>query len=681
MALLILVCAVIALRGAVLLHDHSLHSIDGAMQTWFALDNFASGRQLGAEFQSYLGIVMILALLPAFWALGETLFASTMAAQMLVILGAIGSAYGVVWMVRWIAPARRWMAAIILVFGFYYVGAWLAAPLGLTYPLLFEPGVSLRPVRGLLPVLVLPVFVIALRRIMRARDLRTVALSGAGLGLVAGAGLLWSNDAGIPLVIALAIGLASALLSRFKQLIAAVSGFVLACGASAAAILVAVTHGEPEGWLHYNFIAVAGDQFWYFAPWERESRVLSLIDLWRIPLGGEPLSVLSLLLLTACVLLALAQRLRGRGDPLRKGAFIFVGSSLIGTALIPQIGGHIGGEYNHITFLLGLCAPLILWQAQVLRLVRSLVKATKPALALLAVGAASVIMIGVEGIRLTSTFSASERSIYAESLGFYVTPNHAADLAAMERLSAHWDEQGVPEDLRLLSVYTSTLDIAAGTESPSPVGSLIHALGPKYRADFAALVSEAEVEAVTTIAPDYSGWEGWVRRANWHVFRALIENYEPIARNDQQVLWVRRAAPIEVIAEARCAVASPSNNALVLSVESEQPGWASLTLQRQHPFGQGRTALLTVSESSPATARAKGEPWSDFPRYGSANSERLELFAPVEPGQATTLTLEVLDRSDIGAASCTAKLYQAPDFETLESLPKGVDRYLAERGQ
>ena len=57
-----LVAAIVTLRGNALLYDHSLNSIDGAMQTWFALDNFADGKQLGSDFQSYLGITVILGL-------------------------------------------------------------------------------------------------------------------------------------------------------------------------------------------------------------------------------------------------------------------------------------------------------------------------------------------------------------------------------------------------------------------------------------------------------------------------------------------------------------------------------------------------------------------------------------------------------------------------------------------
>ena len=201
------VCAtLIALRAASLLYDHSLHSIDGAMQTWFALGNFADGEQLGVAFQSYLGVTMILALLPLFWAFGGTLYASTLAAYAAVAIGVFASAYALVWMMRWVAPRERWAAALLLVFVFYLVGPLVADAIGLRYPLGFDPGVSLRPLRGALPVFVLPVFVWALRRI-RADGSSTAALI---LGAVAGLGLLWSNDAGIPLVLALVIALVAA---------------------------------------------------------------------------------------------------------------------------------------------------------------------------------------------------------------------------------------------------------------------------------------------------------------------------------------------------------------------------------------------------------------------------------------------------------------------------------------
>lgn len=355
-----------ALRGMVLTHVHSLNSIDGALQTWFALDHFARGAALGTAFQSYLGITMVLALLPVFLAFGQTLFASTLAAHTLVLAGAFATVWACAWLIRPVPPRARWQAALVLAFLFYYAGPMAAGAVGLAWPATLDPGVSLRPLRGALPFFVLPVFVVLVRRVWREGR----ALAGLPLGLVAGAGLLWSNDAGMPLAIALALGLATALWPRPALLARTLAAFALGVMASAGAILLAVTHGAPGPWLAYNFRDVAGDQFWFFAPWERSTRILSPADLPGILAHADPLSALSLVVLALCVAYAALQRLRLRSAPVRGSAFVVVGAAVLGTALVPQVGGHVGAEYNGITFVLGACAPLIVAPAGLWRRAR-----------------------------------------------------------------------------------------------------------------------------------------------------------------------------------------------------------------------------------------------------------------------------------------------------------------------
>lgn len=675
LALVAVAALVLLMRGLVLLFDHSLNSIDGALQTWFALSNFAHGEQLGTAFQSYLGITMVVALLPVYAALGQTLFASTMAANTLVVAGAFAAAYGTVWMCRGVPPRRRWQATLLLVFLFYSALRIAAETVGRPYPVSFDPGVSLRPLRGFLPFFVLPFFVLLLRRVRR--DGRAAA--GALLGLVAGAGLLWSNDAGIPLVIAAALGIVMALHGRAALMVKTLAAFGAGTAVSAAGILMLVTHGHPGPWLRYNFQDVAGDQFWFFAPWDRSTRILGVADLPNILSGGEPLATASLVLLTSAVLVAIVRRLRGRGSPIRGAAFIFVGAAVIGTALIPQIGGHIGPEYNGVTFVLGACAPLILSERVLFRLAKPVMRRADARLPGLVAGLAALAMVGIEAGRLAATWAKSDRVVYVAALGFHVTRAYAADLQAMRRLSDDWRTRPIRNDRKLLSVYTSPLDIVAGVESPAPVGSLIHALGPRNRADVAGLVAGRAVEAVTTIAPDYSGWEGWILRANWPFFRQLYQNYTPIARNNQQILWVRAGAAggSAPPGPARCTVSATSPSALVVSITAPRGGLASVTVDRRPPFGTGRTALLTVTERSPDTIGQGTERWSDFPRYGVANAARLSLVAPVAAGVVTRLTLDVMDGSDIGAATCTAQLYAPVDTATLPGLPEGIDRYLA----
>lgn len=663
-----------ALRGAWLLHAHSLNSIDGALQTWFAADHFARGEALGTAFQSYLGITMVLALLPVFVAGGKTLFASTLAAYTLVLLGAFACSYACAWLIRPIPPRRRWQAALVLLALFYCAGPLAGQASGIVWPATLEPGVSLRPLRGALPFFVMPFFVVLVRRVLM--EGRALA-GGLPLGLVAGAGLMWSNDAGIPLVIALTGALVLALWERPLLLAKTLAGLALGVMASAGAILMGVTHGAPGPWLQYNFRDVAADQFWFFAPWDRNTRILSPADLPQILVQADPLAALGLVVLAGCLAFAAVLRLRRRSAPVRGSAFLFVGASVLGTALVPQIGGHVGAEYNGITFVLAACAPLIVLPAGLWRRARDVLRIASPRQIAVLTGVSALAMVGAEGARLVASPERAERTAYDPALGFHVTPSYMQDLAAMRQLAAAWDAAGIPPNRRLLSVYTSPLDIAAGVRSPADVGSLIHALGPEKRAAFTALVAERKVAAVTTIAPDYSGWEGWLTRANWPFFRALRENYAPIARNDQQVLWVRdqnkRADP----APTMCRVAERGAGWMVLEIAAGAPGIASVSVTRQPPFATGRGAMLTVVEDSPDTIDT-ADRWAGFPRYGIANVAALELMAPVAPARATRLTLETLDGSEVGTATCTAGVLPAIDFAALPPLPEGIARHLSE---
>ena len=661
------------LRGAWLLHAHSLNSLDGALQTWFAADHFASGEQLGTAFQSYLGITMVLALLPVFVAGGKTLFASTLAAFTMVLAGAFAAAYACAWAIRPIPARARWQAALVLMFLFYFAGPLAGQATGIVWPATLDPGVSLRPLRGALAFFVVPFFVVLVRRVL----LEGRALAGGlPLGLVAGAGLLWSNDAGIPLVIALAGALVLALWERPALLAKTLAAFALGVAASAGAILLAVTHGAPGPWLRYNFRDVAADQFWFFAPWDRATRILSPADLPQILAHADPLAALGLVVLALSLVFAAVQRLRRRSAPVRGSAFLFVGASVLGTALVPQIGGHVGAEYNGITFVLAACAPLIATPAWLWRRASGVLRAVSPRQVAVLAGVSALAMVGTEAARLATSPERTERTVYDPALGFYVTPEYAADLAAMRQLAAAWDGAGVPANRRLLSVYTSPLDIAAGVRSPADVGSLIHALGPEKRAAFTTLVKHMEVAAVTTIAPDYSGWEGWLTRANWPFFRALRDNYHPVARTDQHIVWAAGGGKFKK-SDAFCDVVHVTNDRTEISITSPSAGLASIRLERSGAYASGRAAMLTVTEDSPFTRRTVEPGWTDFPRYGVPNADTVEISAPVEADSPTRLTLQTLGGAFIGSARCRAWVYEPIDFAALPGLAEGVDAYLA----
>ena len=233
----------------------------------------------------------------------------------------------------------------------------------------------------------------------------------------------------------------------------------------------------------------------------------------------------------------------------------------------------------------------------------------------------------------------------------------------------------VEREGEVLSVYTSALDVASGAQSPAPVGSLIHALGAENRAAYTALLTSSDAPPVTAIAPDYSGWEGWNMRANWPFFEALRIHYRPVARGDQQVVWMPSEGPTPAF-ETPCRIETLSQNALTVTVTGEQAGIASVRIERTGIFAQGRSALLTVSEDSPFTRTDLGEPWGGFPRYGVANTALVQIPAPIETGQVTRLTLEVMDGSAIGEAVCSARLLPPLDLTQIPKLEQGIARVL-----
>jgi hypothetical protein len=206
---------------------------------------------------------------------------------------------------------------------------------------------------------------------------------------------------------------------------------------------------------------------------------------------------------------------------------------------------------------------------------------------------------------------------------------------------------------------------------------MIHALGAENRRDYAARPLRIDGAPVTSIAPDYSGWEGWNRRANWPFFAALQTHYRPIARNDQHLVWMPRTAPVEPTATA-CRVEPISASAFAIVVPGTARGTASVRVKRYGAPAPSRSALITVSEDSPVTRSADGSQWGGFPAYGVPNERAILVPAPLQPGQETRLTFNVMDGSAIGAATCSAEILSPIDTAALPSLPRGIESYLAE---
>lgn len=636
-----------ALRGLDLYFAHSLTSVDGAMQTLFALDAFANGRQLGVEFQSYLGVTLILFLVPGYLIAGSTLFAASLSANAGVLLALVATGHGILRLFRGLDPGARMLLAAAFMSVLYH------SYLGI-------PGNSLRPLRWALPFLLLPLAYPLFEQAAQHRAHSAIF----SLGLAGGIGLLWSNDAGIPTLAGLAAAMLLCRPSTESRPVGDLVIFFSGAMLSLASIVVLTTHGAPSAWLFYNFVAVPTDQIWYFAPWTRESRLLGIADIRNILDAMDGKTFISITLLLGSLFIAVVRRLKDRGAPARTAAFVFLGLAATGTALLPQVGGTISNAYNGGILFLGLVSPFVVFQRQCLRIARRIPVAFRLRRDhLIAASLATIVAgTGLAALSTAKTVWSKRDSVFVAELGILVPPGYVANMHALSKLRADLDVNDIPADARLLSTYTTYIDSLLAAEPASPYGAIIHALGPSARQGFTGVIAGRHVLFAATVRPDFSGWADWNLRSQWRFFEALFQNYDPVAQDFQHILWQRREIPrMPADTEAMCGVSPPVGSHVELSMVAPRAGFVAIDISLEGVSARGRGAILTAVEESPLT-RVPRALWWDGPRYGLRSGSDVAAVVPVDADVPSTVRLEFLDGRSFRVADCSARFVERPDI-------------------
>ncbi|MBW0145802.1 hypothetical protein [Sphingomicrobium clamense] len=648
-ATLVFAVAMIVIDSLVLRYAHPLASLDGAMQTWFALQNFSSGAQLGHDFHSYLGVTSLLVLVPFFVVLGSNVWASTVAAGAVIAAGHLISIWGLTRLARWPGAVLRWAlvaAALILL---HLFGA----------EQLIDPGVSLRPLRWALPLLMLPVVLPALRQSL----LGSASKSGAAMGLVAGFGLLWSNDSGIPVLLALLGAAVLCHLRDWRRMAVTLFSILGTAFLTATLSLLIVTRGEPLAWLRYNFVSVPSEQIWYFGQWGREDRLLSASDLWHLISPMTAFQRLSLLILLIGILVAVVRRLRGRGAPARLSSYLFVATASLGMALLPQLGGHVYPSYFYSIVMVAWASPFIVFGPQIFRAL----KRYKDVLLSASVIGTIALMGAVVAVQSRVTQKLIENRAdepFVDALGFHVERQIAEEMDAFARIMRRLDidRSSGPS---LLSTYTSQMNIITGNErTPTPYGSIIHALGSKARDEYVSVVAERKVSAVTIISPSYNAWGDWAMRANWPFFRALAKNYRPVARGSQHILWVSRDGEDVSEGPANCEISRMGDRKWTLHVRAGGAGMVDLGITMRIEKSL-RPVIVAKERSRSARSALVREGWQGAPYYGVQPVVSPRLAINLEEGGTAALDIERYDDGSLEIESCQARLIPWYDFDAL----------------
>ena len=630
--------------------SHPMSSTDGAFQTFNMVRSLAGGETPGGDVFPYLGILPVGLLIPFYVIFGQTLWASTAAAIVVVHTLFIATT----WFHARLLGLRP-LSRVAVVIGIYvgirllarvYAGIF-ASPYYPTPIDLILPGNSLRAIRWALPVLTGIVMYFSLRTLpVRSESgdavdarIRRDEMASPGTpafplsvlwGMLAGICLLWSNDLGP--ITAVSIGTIWVLFAAsripLRRLLAGLLVFGASATATAATSLMLVSGRHATDWLHFNYVGVAGDQFWFFGSHAEALRIFGLRGL-VAALGPFPHSLFLIALMLLLIWLAV-RLVRTRFAHPNELIMLHIGALSLAGAFVPQVGGHVEAGYTGIAIIpavmLSGYAVSRYWRSD-----RTEFQATMGRWAQRLIPLSLV--PGLLGLHLMNARPLLSHlrhgfpgTVAVPALGARVRESDSPVLLHFASFGRSADAAGIPRDARIMSEYQSALDIMSGSRSPSPFDAVIHALGDRARAQHTAALVRQPYPVITTINP-YSreGWERiwarWNLRASWYWFSALNQRYEPYAQTPQHLIWRPRTA------------AAPPSRSLPCVVRRESRSRVALIFGSDEPLNAGSVDLVELRATISLDVRPSG-----LPLIGSRGLIRIiEPFSPDrtdDPGPA-----------------------------------------------
>jgi hypothetical protein len=301
--------------------------IDGAFQVASGLFRLEAGQLPGRDFYPYLGVGPLLAIFPIYKIAGGNLSAALFATKFITMLFVLSAAFMLYHLVFRPVNMIDSLAGSSVIFVLMLLGY---LPLSDTLGFLWDPGNSIRGIRSGLP------YITALTLYFLTKRSSNTNTHGCLIGISLGLTLLWSNDYAIPTFAVFS----SFIFYYFYYLekptwkqsaalvvsIAILTWFVL---------LFIITAGRPLDMVKYNF-DVAKDQWWYFAPYTYNSRILEISDLSKLFNDRTFIPFLVLLVMTFFY---------ARANNIEYLLIIVTGINLFVGGCVASIGGHLLYQY------------------------------------------------------------------------------------------------------------------------------------------------------------------------------------------------------------------------------------------------------------------------------------------------------------------------------------------------
>ncbi|OPH53106.1 hypothetical protein BC351_32010 [Paenibacillus ferrarius] len=378
-----------------------------------------------------------------------------------------------------------------------------------------HPGNSDRMVRSFLPFIFVYIFLF----FNKISKIKKKINNSFVYGIFLGAGIAWSNDYGISVLIAgtiiycLLYFRLKFLTSFIKKKILFILGILLGCYS----LVSILTLGHFTNWFNYNFLNVANYQLWYYGI-NPNTKLLKFSD---IPINFE---ILCSLLIIVNYSVQIIKKSNNNHNIML--LFLYL------TTFIAGFAYAFGSEK------VGLFPPMymVLYVSLLSQIINRL-KFVFMEYLHVRILINSVIIIIVTSLVTNGLTSAinnlkQDRVHYVQELKGYLS-------AYGEELQYISNKYIKNSNADLFSTYSSALEVINSEYQPSGIDYIIHVLGDKYRKLYLESFLQ-NPQFVTTIREDFTQWEFWSKRENWFFYRKLLENYKPIAATSYNILWEKQ---------------------------------------------------------------------------------------------------------------------------------------------
>jgi hypothetical protein len=612
------ICLIAALTSAIYVPTFHL---DGAFQTASGLFRLESGQLPGKDFYPYLGVGPLFSIFPMFIISNGDLASTVTSASFTTLV------------LTWLSVATLWhfilrpnsflysaFGASMIVFAIEFI----CRLLSLDNPLAFGyvPGNSLRPVRAALPYLVaLPLYYIFKNR-------PQFTLRNSSISTILGMAMLWSNDFSVP-TFGIFFIFSSMYFWMFENRWKISAFYVLVVSITLwMFLLYIITAGHSLELLKYNFLDVAKDQWWYFAPYDAQNRIFEFTHFVRL-LDKD--TVLSLVVLVFILFFAIKKR--------RIELFLVfaIGTSLFAGGCLASIGGHIGGYFGGFHFWSAATFLILVvsgWKTIASRF------GWRPFLGprkLQSSGLAVLVLIVSAGFYEYRNKLAHARAdpnlYYVEEFGAFL------DVDFREYIQ-YARQNG---DSTVVEEYWGLWSTLNGVFPPWPVDSIIHALGKVRDVSRDSLI---KADAIITTRHEMSPiWQPWNLSQSYWFYEDLIANWDPDFISPNTIVW-KRSRSRAAYESTPCQVA---NDRLTMTLPDAEPGYYKLTVGYASATHRGWRHLLMIRNNISFGGDARG-------------------FVSLEPGKHTAtfpallsnevpegFDLKVIGDAEAEILSCTAE--------------------------